>query len=86
MVAGVVSWVLQKKPDLTMILNGCLAGLVGITAGADIVSPMESIVIGAVAGAGDICGVDQLQPSPHTIGLALAWRQLCFDIAPQVRP
>lgn len=30
-----VSWTVQKKPDLSMVLNGCLAGLVGITAGAD---------------------------------------------------
>ena len=53
--AGVIaamaaSWAFQHKPDLTMVLNGALAGLVGITAGADCVSPMSSIVIGAVAG------------------------------------
>ncbi|MEM9372219.1 MAG: ammonium transporter [Planctomycetota bacterium] len=44
------SWVIQKEPDLSMILNGILAGLVGITAGADAVSPMSSIIIGLVAG------------------------------------
>lgn len=49
--AAVFSWVILKKPDLSMALNGVLAGLVGITANADIVSPMGSIVIGAVAGA-----------------------------------
>jgi Amt family ammonium transporter len=48
--ASVVSWVILKKPDLSMGLNGILAGLVGITANADIVSPMGSIVIGIVAG------------------------------------
>ncbi|MEO1129805.1 MAG: ammonium transporter [Planctomycetota bacterium] len=53
--AGIVgamatSWIIQKKPDLTMVLNGSLAGLVGITAGADVITPMESIIIGAVAG------------------------------------
>lgn len=53
--AGVVtamlaSWVIQKKPDLSMVLNGSLAGLVGITAGADVVTPLESIVIGGIAG------------------------------------
>jgi len=53
--AGIVgamatSWIVQKKPDLTMVLNGCLAGLVGITAGADSVSVLWSIVIGLVAG------------------------------------
>jgi len=45
-----VSWFVSKKPDLSMILNGALAGLVGITAGADVVSVMSSIVIGLIAG------------------------------------
>jgi ammonium transporter, Amt family len=48
--ASVVSWVALKKPDLSMALNGILAGLVGITANADIVSPGGSIVIGLIAG------------------------------------
>lgn len=48
--AMLTSWTVQKKPDLSMVLNGCLAGLVGITAGADVVSIPESILIGAVAG------------------------------------
>ncbi len=46
-----VSWIVQKKPDLTMILNGSLAGLVGITAGADVISPLNSIIVGGIAGA-----------------------------------
>lgn len=45
------SWIVQKEPDLSMILNGILAGLVGITAGADVVGVMDAVVIGAVAGA-----------------------------------
>jgi Amt family ammonium transporter len=44
------SWFIQKKPDLTMVLNGALAGLVGITAGADVVSIVSAAVIGALAG------------------------------------
>jgi Amt family ammonium transporter len=48
--ASVTSWRLQKHPDLTMVLNGCLAGLVGITAGADVVSISSSIIIGLIAG------------------------------------
>ncbi|MFI3290782.1 MAG: ammonium transporter [Opitutales bacterium] len=44
------SWFVQKKPDLSMALNGCLAGLVGITAGADCVSIMSAAIIGAIAG------------------------------------
>jgi Amt family ammonium transporter len=45
------SWTIQKEPDLTMVLNGALAGLVGITAGADVVSVQWSIIIGLVCGA-----------------------------------
>lgn len=48
--AMIVSWIAFKKPDLSMILNGCLAGLVGITAGADVTTPLTSIIIGLVAG------------------------------------
>jgi Amt family ammonium transporter len=48
--AAIFSWVILKKPDLSMALNGVLAGLVGITANADIVSVGGSIVIGLVAG------------------------------------
>ena len=51
-VALVVSMaVFGGKPDLTMGLNGMLAGLVGITAGADSISPGWSIVVGGIAGA-----------------------------------
>lgn len=49
--AMIVSWSLLKKPDLSMGLNGVLAGLVGITAGADSVSMSGSLWIGLVAGA-----------------------------------
>ena len=48
--AMLTSWFAQKKPDLSMILNGCLAGLVGITAGADCVSVASACIIGAVSG------------------------------------
>jgi len=44
------SWMLLKKPDLSMALNGILAGLVGITAGADSISMHGSIIVGAIAG------------------------------------
>ena len=39
-----------KTNDLSMILNGSLAGLVGITAGADVISPMNAIYIGLISG------------------------------------
>ena len=47
----IVSWAVLKKPDLSMALNGLLAGLVSITAGADSVSVLSSIIMGAVGGA-----------------------------------
>lgn len=49
--AFVLSSILYKNYDLTMFLNGILGGLVGITAGADLMSPNESVVIGLLAGA-----------------------------------
>jgi Amt family ammonium transporter len=48
--AMLTSWGISNKPDLSMLLNGSLAGLVGITAGADVISPMNSVVIGFIAG------------------------------------
>jgi Amt family ammonium transporter len=48
--AGAISWALSGNADLGMTLNGALAGLVGITAGADVVSPSTAIVIGLVSG------------------------------------
>ncbi|WP_027137899.1 ammonium transporter [Gaetbulibacter saemankumensis] len=50
-VAMLVSTAMYKNLDLTMFLNGILGGLVGITAGADQMSPTDAIIIGAVAGA-----------------------------------
>jgi len=40
----------SSKPDLSMALNGILAGLVGITAGADVINPLPAILVGAIAG------------------------------------
>jgi len=48
--AMTVSWIKFKKPDVSMSLNGALAGLVGITAPTAVVSPLGAIAIGAVAG------------------------------------
>jgi Amt family ammonium transporter len=48
--AMLISWIISKKPDLSMVLNGSLAGLVSITAGADVISPLNSVIIGFIAG------------------------------------
>jgi len=48
--AMITSWLIFKKPEIGMSLNGALAGLVGITAGCASVTPGSSIIIGAVAG------------------------------------
>ena len=48
--ATITSWVKHGKPDLTMIINGILAGLVSITAGCNGVNYGSAVVIGAIAG------------------------------------
>jgi len=45
-----VTWIRYKKPDVSMTLNGSLAGLVAVTAGADVVSPLGAAIIGLIAG------------------------------------
>ena len=49
--AAMVSFIKDKTFDLTMFLNGILGGLVAITAGADQMSPNESVIIGLIGGA-----------------------------------
>lgn len=46
----IVTWMLYKKPDVSMTLNGSLAGLVAITAGCDVVNPWAAALIGIIAG------------------------------------
>lgn len=44
------SWILFKKPDPSFAMNGTLAGLVAITAGCDVISPLFSAITGLIAG------------------------------------
>ena len=46
----IITWIRYKKPDVSMTLNGALAGLVAITAGCDVVSPVGAFFIGLFAG------------------------------------
>ena len=55
--AMLVGWVLFSKPDVTMALNGALAGLVGITANCDQVALWAAIVIGLVSGLLVVVGI-----------------------------
>lgn len=48
--ATLTAWLYLGKPDLSMIINGILAGLVGITASCAFVSPISSLLIGLIAG------------------------------------
>ncbi len=62
--AFIISTLLYKNYDLTMFLNGILGGLVGITAGADLMSPNESVIIGVIAGAiivGAVALIDKIK-------------------------
>lgn len=64
LIAMIVGWVMFGKSDLTFALNGGLAGLVAITANCHIVTNMESLAIGGIAGVvviGGILLLDKLQ-------------------------
>lgn len=58
------SWTMSKKPDFSMVLNGILAGLVAITAGADVMGPLAAVLVGAIAGflvVGGVVVLDKLR-------------------------
>lgn len=57
-VVMIITWIKYKKPDVSMSLNGALAGLVAITAGCEAVSPLGALVIGALGGVVVIFGVE----------------------------
>ncbi|MGN0822469.1 MAG: ammonium transporter, partial [Candidatus Gallimonas sp.] len=59
------TWIKNKKPDVSMTLNGSLAGLVAITAPCDVVSPWAAAIIGIVAGILVVVGVELLDKKLH---------------------
>jgi Amt family ammonium transporter len=56
----IFTWIRYKKPDVSMTLNGSLAGLVAITAGCDTVSPLGAAIIGICAGFAVVFGIELL--------------------------
>lgn len=54
----IITWVRYKKPDVSMTLNGSLAGLVAITAGCDTVTPVGAALIGFLAGFAVVFGIE----------------------------
>ncbi len=60
-----VTWVRYKKPDVSMTLNGALAGLVGITAGCDVVSPAGAAAIGIICGIVVVFSVEFFEKVAH---------------------
>lgn len=61
----IVTWIRYKKPDVSMTLNGALAGLVGITAGCDVVNPVGAALIGLIAGILVFVGIEFVDKVLH---------------------
>ena len=57
-VTMIITWIRYKKPDISMTLNGALAGLVAITAGCDAVSPFGAFCIGIIAAFVIVFGIE----------------------------
>lgn len=54
----IITWLRYKKPDISMTLNGSLAGLVAITAGCDLVTPAGAFFIGLIAAFVVVSGIE----------------------------
>lgn len=54
----IITWIRYKKPDVSMTLNGSLAGLVAVTAGCDLVTPVGAVIIGLISGFVIVFGIE----------------------------
>lgn len=54
----ILTWIRYKKPDVSMTLNGVLAGLVAITAGCDLVTPLGAAIIGVISSFAMVFGIE----------------------------
>ncbi len=62
--ALLLSWLIFRKPDISMTINGVLGGLVSITAGPDVITGVSAVLAGAIGGAivvGSVVAFDRIQ-------------------------
>lgn len=64
-VAMCITWIRFKKPDVVLTLSGSVAGLAAILAGCDVVSQVGAVIIGGLAGALTVFGMEFLDKSAH---------------------
>lgn len=92
--AMALSWKIHHKPDIGRSLNGALAGLVAITAGCAVVSPISALFIGAAAGILVVLGMRFIEERLHiddpvgavaVHGLCGAWGTLAVGLFAEAR-
>lgn len=88
-VAMLVSWFLDKRPQVEDILNGILAGLVSVTAGANVLTPETALLTGAISGLivvfslriiDSVCKVDDAVGAISVHGVCGAWGTIALAL------